>query len=102
MSVPDNYKLLYTTNDIQREVKRVGTAVSVWANAIFEDTGQDVIGVPVLRGGIFFFAGMYIIIKSGSLNLKRKNHRWWVKILFGGYFFFMSLHALLIIAALYL
>ena len=26
-------------------------------------------------GGIFFFAGMYIIIKSGSLNLKRKNHR---------------------------
>ena len=53
-------------------------------------------------GGIFFFAGMYIIIKSGSLNLKRKNHIWWVKVLFGGYFFFMSLHALLIIAALYL
>ena len=39
-------------------------------------------------GGIFFFAGMYIIIKSGALNLKRKNHRWWVKVLFGRLFLF--------------
>jgi hypothetical protein len=53
-------------------------------------------------GGAIFFTGMYIIIKSGSLNLNRKNHKWWVKVLFGGYFFFMSLHAFLIIAALYL
>jgi hypothetical protein len=53
-------------------------------------------------GGIFFFAGMFIIIKSGSVNPKRKQHRWWIKVLFGGYFFFMSLHAFLILAALYL
>jgi hypothetical protein len=53
-------------------------------------------------GGAIFFTGMYIIIKSDSLNLNRKNHKWWVKVLFGGYFFFMSLHAFLIISALYL
>uniref|UniRef100_A0A832DMD8 Uncharacterized protein n=1 Tax=Ignavibacterium album TaxID=591197 RepID=A0A832DMD8_9BACT len=53
-------------------------------------------------GGIFFFTGMYIIIKSGALNTQRKHHRWWIKVLFGGYFFFLFLHAFLIISALYL
>ncbi|MFZ1519028.1 MAG: hypothetical protein WAU11_09650 [Ignavibacteriaceae bacterium] len=53
-------------------------------------------------GGIFFFSGMYIIIKSGSLNKERKQHRFWIKVLYGGYFFFLSLHAFMIVAALYL
>ncbi|MCS7053015.1 MAG: hypothetical protein NZM09_04705 [Ignavibacterium sp.] len=53
-------------------------------------------------GGIFFFSGMYIIHKSGALNIKKRNHKFWVKVLYGGYFFFMFLHAFLIISALYL
>ncbi|MCX7611916.1 MAG: hypothetical protein N2043_10055 [Ignavibacterium sp.] len=53
-------------------------------------------------GGIFFFSGMYIIDKSGALNIKKRNHKFWVKVLYGGYFFFMFLHAFLIISALYL
>jgi hypothetical protein len=53
-------------------------------------------------GGIFFFSGMYIIIKSRSLNPQKKHHRRWIKILFGGYFFFLFLHAFMIISALYL
>ena len=53
-------------------------------------------------GGIFFFSGMYIVIKSGALNLKKRKHRFWLKILLGGFFFFMFMHAFLIIAALYL
>lgn len=53
-------------------------------------------------GGIFFFSGMYIIIKSGSLDPKKKSHKFWIKVLFGGYFFFLFLHAFLIISALYL
>lgn len=52
-------------------------------------------------GGIFFFSGMYVILKSGSLNLKKRQHLFWVKVLFGGFFFFMFFHAFLIIAALY-
>lgn len=52
-------------------------------------------------GGIFFFAGMYIIVKSGSLNLKRKHHRNWFITLISGYIFFMVIHASLIMAALY-
>lgn len=53
-------------------------------------------------GGVFFFSGMYIIIKSGSLNLAKRQHRFWVKVLFGGFFFFALMHAFLIISALYL
>ena len=52
-------------------------------------------------GGIFFFLGLYMIVKSGSLNLKRQHHRTWLKILVGGFFFFVVLHATLIISALY-
>jgi len=52
-------------------------------------------------GGVFFFAGMYIITKSGSLNLARKQHRFWIRVLYGGFFFFMAIHAFMIIAALY-
>ncbi|GMU97038.1 hypothetical protein [Ignavibacterium album] len=53
-------------------------------------------------GGIFFFSGMYIIIKSGSLNPQKKHHKFWIKTLLGGYFFFLFLHAFLIISTLYL
>jgi hypothetical protein len=53
-------------------------------------------------GGVFFFVGIYIVLKSGSLNPNRKQHRFWLKTLLGGFFFFMALHAFLIISALYL
>jgi hypothetical protein len=53
-------------------------------------------------GGIFFFTGLRIITKSGSLNLQNKNHRTWLVVLISGFFFFVLIHASLIVAALYL
>jgi len=53
-------------------------------------------------GGVFFFSGLYIIVKSGSLNLQKKHHLWWIRVLVAGFFFFLFIHAALIIAALYL
>jgi hypothetical protein len=52
-------------------------------------------------GGIFFIIGMWLIIKSKSLNLKKKRHRHWLRLLIFGFFFFVALHAFLTIAALY-
>jgi hypothetical protein len=52
-------------------------------------------------GGIFFAFGMFVIVKSGALNLKIKRHKRWFIILIGGFFFFVCLHGILIIAALY-
>jgi hypothetical protein len=53
-------------------------------------------------GGIFFFSGVYIIRKSKAIDLTKKRHRFWFKVLIFGYFYFAAIHALLIIAALYL
>jgi len=53
-------------------------------------------------GGVFFFIGLYVIVKSGSLNLQKTHHKKWLKILISGFFFFFFIHAFLIVAALYL
>ncbi|MBI1937379.1 MAG: hypothetical protein HYS25_04580 [Ignavibacteriales bacterium] len=52
-------------------------------------------------GGLFFFGGMIIIHKSNSLDLRLKKNRWWRKVLYFGYFYFLIIHSILIIAALY-
>ncbi|GIK23016.1 MAG: hypothetical protein HND40_04875 [Ignavibacteriota bacterium] len=52
-------------------------------------------------GGVFFFSGMYLITKTKALNTEKKQHRFWLKALYGGFFFFMILHGFMIISALY-
>lgn len=52
-------------------------------------------------GGLFFLIGMYIVKKSGAMDLKKKRHLFWYRILIFGFIFFVCLHAILIIAALY-
>lgn len=54
--IKDNYNLQYSPEKIKDQVERLGNEISVWAKSAYEATGQDVIGVPVLRGGIFFFS----------------------------------------------
>ncbi len=53
-----------------------------------------------LVGGLFFFLGMFIIRKSGAINLRRKTHRFWNRILYFGFFWFVALHAFFTYAAL--
>ena len=52
-------------------------------------------------GGLIFLFGMIIIKKSGAIDLTKKKHRIWFKVLIFGYFYFALFHAILIIAALY-
>jgi len=52
-------------------------------------------------GGLFFALGLYIVQKSKSLNSHKKEHRKWLKVLLFGYFYFMLIHTIMIIAALY-
>lgn len=52
-------------------------------------------------GGLFFLIGMIIIRKAGALDVSRKTHRRWYKILIFGFFYFTLIHGILIIAALY-
>jgi hypothetical protein len=52
-------------------------------------------------GGIFFIIGLLITKKAGAMNLNRKYHRYWFKVLIFGFIWFMMIHFILIIAALY-
>lgn len=53
-------------------------------------------------GGLFFVTGMILVKKAGGYNPLRKRHRFWWKVTIAGFFYFMVLHFIWILAALYL
>jgi len=53
-------------------------------------------------GGIFFLGGMILIRRTKAIDMRLKKDRFWWKVLIFGYFYFVAIHAFLIIAALYL
>jgi hypothetical protein len=53
-------------------------------------------------GGLFFLAGMILIRRTKAIDMRLKRDRFWWKAMIFGFFYFMVIHAFLIIAALYL
>ncbi|MBN1301013.1 MAG: hypothetical protein JW995_07330 [Melioribacteraceae bacterium] len=53
-------------------------------------------------GGLFFGSGMYIIKRTGSIDLHKKKHRFWWNVMIFGYFYFVIFHAVWTLVALYL
>ena len=53
-------------------------------------------------GGIFFLTGMLLIRKAGAVDFSKSRHRYWYKVMIFGFVYFVLLHTLLILAALYL
>jgi len=51
-------------------------------------------------GGIIFLLGMFLVLKSDSLNLKRSHHRIWLFILFLGFAWYVVIHSTVSLAAL--
>ena len=43
-------------------------------------------------GGLFFMAGMAIIVGSKAMNFKYLVHRKWLKVLIFGFFWYMFIH----------
>jgi hypoxanthine phosphoribosyltransferase len=56
--LPGNYQLEYPASAIAEQVLKLGAAVTSWAAQCTGESGRDIIAVPVLRGGIFFFADL--------------------------------------------
>ena len=52
--VPEHYALEYTEADINKQVVRIGAEISAWSHSL--EQSSDVLAIPVLRGGIYFFA----------------------------------------------
>jgi hypothetical protein len=53
-----------------------------------------------LLGTVFFFVGVFLVLKGGACNLKRPQDRYWFRFLILGLFWYISLHGLWILGAL--
>jgi hypoxanthine phosphoribosyltransferase len=58
MTTPSQYKVLFSKEEIAREVARIGADISAWCEAAWKDSNVDVLAIPILRGGIFLFADL--------------------------------------------
>lgn len=56
--VPKNFKLIYSQSQIAERVAVLGKEISAWADAIQKQYGEEILAVPVLGGGVFFFADL--------------------------------------------
>ena len=61
--IPKQYRLQFTKNEIARNVRLVAEALSPWIDEQSKKTNQDVIAIPLLHGGIFFYADLSREIK---------------------------------------
>ena len=51
-------------------------------------------------GGIAFLIGIYIIIKSKSLNTESNHHKKWLYVLIFGFLYYAGIHGSLILLAI--
>lgn len=56
--IPSNYNLIYSRVQIVETVRRMAQEISPWLQETQEQTGQSVMAIPVLRGGIYFFCDL--------------------------------------------
>ncbi len=64
ITLPDSYELQYSREQLRSVVEKVGREVTPWAKEVQEKTGQDLVVVPVMRGGMFFCADLVREIKT--------------------------------------
>ncbi len=61
--IPANFKEQYGAADIAQAIGRLGREIDRWAAEVRAATETDLLTIPVLRGGIFFFADLVRHIK---------------------------------------
>ncbi len=62
--IPANFKLQYSKDEIASRIKELGAEVDAWCQSVWADSRTDVVAIPVLRGGIFFFADLVRELRS--------------------------------------
>jgi hypoxanthine phosphoribosyltransferase len=61
--LPANFRLQYTAVDIAGQIRRLGAEITLWAGEVRCASHTDILAIPILRGGIFFFADLVREIK---------------------------------------
>jgi hypoxanthine phosphoribosyltransferase len=56
--LPEYFESEYTREQIDTAVKRLGEEVTPWARQVYQESGDDILCIPILRGGIFFFTDL--------------------------------------------
>ena len=56
--IPEHFQLLYSPGQIAEAVNRIGAQVDEWAAEVWQRSHTDILTIPVLRGGIFFFTDL--------------------------------------------
>ena len=57
-SIPDYFELIYSKEDITYRCFQLGGEISKWAQETYEETGEQILGACILRGGVFFFSDL--------------------------------------------
>ena len=52
--IPDKYIPLYSREQIASRSRELGMEITSWCRQLTQQTGADVIVMPILRGGLFF------------------------------------------------
>lgn len=56
--IPDYFRLVYPGEVIERRTRELGLAISPWAEEAERRSGQQLLGICILRGGVFFFSDL--------------------------------------------
>jgi hypoxanthine phosphoribosyltransferase len=56
--IPANFSLVYSHEAIAARVKELGQEASAWCESVWRESRTDILVVPVLRGGMLFFADL--------------------------------------------
>jgi hypoxanthine phosphoribosyltransferase len=85
--IPAHFSCVYSDKEITSRVKALGEEISSWCEGVWRDSHTDVLALPVMRGGIFFFADLSRALTAsveiapitvqayepGGNGIKRKN-----------------------------
>lgn len=74
MVLPRNYVECYSADAIAAVVRNIALDITDWAQQIRQETHTDILAVPVLRGGIFFFADLMRQVR-GSVEVSPARAR---------------------------
>lgn len=56
--IPANFSPVFSEKEIATRVKALGEEITGWCEGVWRDSHTDVLVLPVLRGGVFFFADL--------------------------------------------
>jgi hypoxanthine phosphoribosyltransferase len=56
--VPQHYQILYSKEQIDERIQALGKEIDSWIDTTSPSGSRDVLALPVMRGGLYFFADL--------------------------------------------